>query len=139
VADIIVHGADAAEGAASATVAEIAHDVGAVEAKAENTADDVAEHAEKITNVEQDAEWTKQRIAYLETELLARPTAEAHQALTTELRQLQDTVSSLVRDGSTSQAESGNSTDEPEAAPNHAKEKPKGFFGGIRAALHRLL
>lgn len=137
--DTVIH---TAEDDVSDADRSVERDLGAVEAKTEQHADAIAEHAEQLEDVEDDTKWIKDRLNNLESAVGTIPThvMETLTSLRSDLDHLSSTVSSLASVGEPTAAESGSVTSPPPATENKAEAKEiSGPFSGLRKLLHRLL
>ena len=122
-------------------ITDVAHDLGKVEGAVEAHADKIENHAEKLTNLGDDAEWTKDRLGNLERMVMDAPgqmtaaVSEEINHLRSSLTSLTEKVESLV---SAPAPENTENTSAPAETENKATEK-KSLFGGLGRALHRIL
>ena len=122
-------------------VTDIAKDVGHVEGVVESHADKIEAHAENLTDLSKDAEWTKERLSNLESMVTSAP-QEATAAVREEINSLRSSLESLAQMVESKLSESvpanTESTSAPEPVENKAEEKPS-MFGALGRAFHKLL
>jgi hypothetical protein len=137
-ADTIVH---TAEGVVDGTVTGLASAVGSLTNEVAHHAETLAEHGEKLTNVDEDAKWIKERLDNLGSTLTEPPStaiADLEAKLEAVRRDLMAQMGALSEriTATPETPETESQTTAPDPAQNAAvRKKP----GGLRGLLHRLL